>query len=199
MWFTAGMVAAILSYTWWLEPRVSGAWVAMPAAIAVALGGWHAWRTGDWGFRWNVLAPALKATTLFTLPIVAAILGAGAALGTLHEPTSIVSTLGVLVVWGGAQQWLLQTLVLQEAQHATSRRAGILLAATLFAAIHLPNPFLTAMTFLGALGWCAIYDRHPNVIPLAISHAFGTLAVLVAFDDAVTGRLRIGLAYLALD
>jgi hypothetical protein len=54
------------------------------------------------------------------------------------------------------------------------------------------------MTFVGALGWCTIYDRHPNVLPLALSHAVATLAILYAFDEEVTGRLRIGLAYLEL-
>ena len=72
------------------------------------------------------------------------------------------------------------------------------LAAFLFAAVHLPNPFLTAMTFAGALAWCAIYDRHPNVVPLALSHAMVTLAILHAFDDSLTGHLRIGQAYLRL-
>jgi hypothetical protein len=71
------------------------------------------------------------------------------------------------------------------------------IAALLFAAIHLPNPFLTAMTFGGALGWCAIFARYPTVVPLAFSHAAATLAILHAFDDALTVRLRIGLAYLA--
>jgi len=54
------------------------------------------------------------------------------------------------------------------------------------------------MTFAGALAWGAIYDRYPNVVPLALSHAITTLAILYAFDDAVTGRLRIGHAYLRL-
>jgi membrane protease YdiL (CAAX protease family) len=67
----------------------------------------------------------------------------------------------------------------------------------LFAAIHLPNPFLTSMTLIGALGWCAIYDRYPTIIPLALSHAIATLAILYAFDDGITARLRVGLAYLS--
>jgi membrane protease YdiL (CAAX protease family) len=103
----------------------------------------------------------------------------------------------VLVVWGGAQQWILQTVILREAQRTTSRRAGVAVAALLFAALHLPNPFLFAVTLGGALGWCAIYDRYPNVLPLALSHALVTLAILYAFDDAITGGLKTGAAYLA--
>jgi hypothetical protein len=33
---------------------------------------------------------------------------------------------------------------------------------------------------------------------LALSHALGTLAVVYAFDDSITGRLRIGAGYLRL-
>jgi membrane protease YdiL (CAAX protease family) len=90
-------------------------------------------------------------------------------------------------------------VVLREAQRATSRRRGIVLAAVLFGAIHLPNPFLAPVTAVAALVWCRIYDRYPNLIPLALSHGLGTLAVRYAFDDAITGRLRIGASYLRLD
>jgi membrane protease YdiL (CAAX protease family) len=52
------------------------------------------------------------------------------------------------------------------------------------------------MTFIGALGWCWIFMRHPNIMPLAISHAVATIALLAAFNDDLTGRLRIGIAFL---
>ena len=54
------------------------------------------------------------------------------------------------------------------------------------------------MTFAGALAWCWIYDRHPNLLPLSLSHALLTLAILRAFDPARTGHLRVGMAYLGL-
>ena len=102
------------------------------------------------------------------------------------------------MLWGGAQQWVLQTVVLRESQRATSRRTGIFLAALLFGVVHLPNPFLAPVTFGAGLLWCWLYDRYPNIVPLALSHALGTLAVLHAFDQDITGRLRIGAGYLRL-
>jgi membrane protease YdiL (CAAX protease family) len=86
--------------------------------------------------------------------------------------------------------------VLREAQRAASRSKGIVVAAVLFGAVHLPNPLLAPLTMVGALIWCRIYDRYPNIIPLALSHGLGTLALRYAFDEAITGRLRIGAAYL---
>ena len=53
-------------------------------------------------------------------------------------------------------------------------------------------------TFGGALGWCAIFARHANILPLGVSHAMTTLALLYGFDDDLTGHLRIGQAYLRL-
>jgi membrane protease YdiL (CAAX protease family) len=195
MWFTTGILAAILSYTWILKPRLPGTFVIVPGVIVLVLGFLHARRTKEWGFAARALWPGLRGAALFTTPIVLAIVLAGAARGTLHDPGDLLTTLAGLLVWGGAQQWILQTVVLREAQQATSRRMGVPVAAVLFALVHLPNPFLAVMTLVGGLGWCALYDRNPNIIPLAISHAIGTLAILYAFDVAVTGGLRIGPAY----
>jgi membrane protease YdiL (CAAX protease family) len=198
MWFSAGMLAAILSYTWLLEPRLPRAFVALPGAIVLALCAWRALRTREWGFAPSAFLPGLRAAALVTMPALVALLAAGGARGTLHDRRASLGDFAALLLWGGAQQWALQTVVLREAQRVTSRRAGVLVAALLFGAVHLPNPFLAAMTFAGALAWCAIYDRHPNVLPLALSHALTTLLILYAFDDTLTGRLRIGAAYLRL-
>jgi hypothetical protein len=193
------MLATILTYTWLLEPRLPRRFVMVPAAVVAALGLWRAVRTGRWGFALGALGPALRASALFTVPAVAALLAAGTALGSLRMPEPPGVSLAWLLAWGGAQQWLLQTVVLEEARRVVSTRRAVALAAGLFAAVHLPNPFLTAVTFAGALGWCAIYGRHPNVLPLAASHALATLAILNAFDPAMTGGLRIGAAYLRFE
>jgi membrane protease YdiL (CAAX protease family) len=166
-------------------------------AAVLLLGAWKAVRTWDWGLGLDAVWRATGLTALFTAVGCGIILTAGLLFGTLHDRPDLVGNFAALIVWGAGQQWILQTVFLREAQHATSRRTGIVIAAALFAAIHLPNPFLTTMTFVGALGWCAIYDRYPTIVPLAISHAIATLAILYAFDNAITGRLRIGLAYLA--
>jgi membrane protease YdiL (CAAX protease family) len=155
-------------------------------------------RSGEWGLAPRALLPASRATALFTLPAVLGVLAAGLAIGTLHDRAAFLGNLAELVPWGVAQQWLLQTVVLREARRLLPRHAGIVVAALLFALVHLPNVFLMSMTFVGALGWCAIYSRYPNIVPLGLSHAVATLALLYAFDDDITGRLRIGQAYLRL-
>jgi membrane protease YdiL (CAAX protease family) len=197
--FTLSIFAVILTYIWLLEPRLPGESAVIPIGLVIVLGIWHAVRSGEWGLSGTALAPALGLTAVFTVAAVAALVAAGAWLGTLHNREATVVDFGALVVWGAAQQWILQTVVLRETQRATSRTAGILVGAVLFASLHLPNPFLASMTLIGALGWCAIYSRFPNVIPLALSHALATQAILYAFDDGITGRLRIGYSYLMLN
>jgi membrane protease YdiL (CAAX protease family) len=196
--FTIAIVAVICSWTWYFEPRQPLEVVAFVAAAVIALTIWHNAKHRRWGLDWRALRPGLVQALIVTIPGVAAIIGAGAILGTLHDRRDFLGSYGALFWWGLAQQWVLQTVLLPEAQRWTSRGAGIWIAAAVFGAIHLPNPFLSAVTFVAGLLWCRIYDRYPNVLPVAMSHALGTLAILYALDGDVTGRLRIGLSYLRL-
>ena len=196
--FTLAILVVLCSWTWHLEQRVPIDYVVVPAALIVALAIWHDANHRGWGFDWRAFWPGLGRVLLFTIPAVALIVGAGAALDTLHDRRDFLGHFGPLFVWGLAQQWVLQTVILAEARRVSSRRAGIWIAAVIFGAIHLPNPLLSAVTFVGGLLWCHIYSRYPNVLPLAVSHALGTLAILHAFSPDVTGRLRIGLSYFRL-
>ena len=99
-----------------------------------------------------------------------------------------------VMVWGGAQQFVLQTVILRESQSVAGRGA-VFVAAAVFASLHLPNPFLVIVTFTGGLAWCWIYARHPNILPLAVSHAAATVVILLSFDPAVTAGLRTGWHY----
>lgn len=197
--FTTVIVAAVLVYVWFVEGHVDRSFVYVPSAVIVAATVWHNARSGEWGFASRALWPGLWHALAITLPLALLIVGTGAAIGTLHDRRDFLGSLGGLFVWGGAQQWVLQTAVLREAQRATSRRRGIVVAAVLFGIVHLPNPFLAPVTAGAALVWCWLYDRYPTIVPTALSHALGTLAILYAFDERITGRLRIGMSYLRLD
>jgi len=198
--FSLAIVAIVLAYTWLLAP-VTPRWSASVAGtlvLAVAVG--RALKTGEWGLRWPAFLPALVWAALFTAAGGLAIYLAGVQLGTWHNRHLTATEFAILIAWGFGQQFVLQTVILREATvrlKPDTTYFSCLVAAFVFAALHLPNPFLAGVTFLGALAWCWIYDRHPNVLPLALSHAVLTLAILYAFDDRITGRLRVGAAYLA--
>jgi membrane protease YdiL (CAAX protease family) len=194
--FTIAILTCIVAYVWSIAPFVPRSFVVAPSIAVVILTAWHNLRHREWGFAWHGFVRGMGRMLAITIVGVLLILAAGAALRTLHDRRDFLGSLAPLVIWGASQQWVLQTVVLREAQRASSRRKGIVLAAMLFAAVHLPNPLLVSVTGAAGVIWCWLYDRQPNIIPLALSHGLGTLALLYAFDDTITGRLRIGAAYL---
>lgn len=196
--FSLAIFAIILSYTWVFEPAARGGVRAVPVVLVVSLALVKAARTGDWGLRRDALVPGLLKAAWTTAIGVALILAAGEALDTLHPRRAVGRSLAFLMLWGGGQQFVLQTVVLREARELMPRRAAVIVSAGFFSAVHLPNPFLALLTFAAGLLWCWIYCRHPNTIPLAMSHALGTETVLHAFDNEMTGHLRIGAAFLKL-
>lgn len=193
-----GIVLIVLGYIWFVEGAADRRWVYAAGSAVLALAFARAARTREWGFARAPLAGAARQSAIWTALAVGAIFLAGAAAGTIHDRRDFLGSLVYLTLWGGAQQWVLQTAVLRDCQHASGRAPGIGIAALLFGLVHMPNVFLAVMTTIGALIWCAIYDRYPNILPLAVSHALATLAILYAFDEAITGRLRIGASYLRL-
>ena len=197
--FTTAILASIMIYVWFIEGSAPRELVFLPSGVVVALTIWHNALHREWGLSMGALRPGLRAALLVTLPLLLLIVAVGAAIGTLHDRRDFLGSLAPLIVWGGAQQWVLQTVVLREAQRAFSRRRGIVSAGVLFGAVHLPNPFLSLVTLGSGLLWCWLYDRYPNILPLALSHGLGTLAILYAFDAGITGRLRIGASYLRLE
>ena len=197
MTLTLAILAVVLAYTWVIDP-VAPAWVAdIAVVLVVGLSIWRAIKSGEWGLERAAFLPALGWSAAITAAGGVAMYLAGSRLGTWTERHDVWSRLAVLIPWALGQQFALQTVLLRESQTTVSRSAGIWLAAGLFASLHLPNPFLTVATFFGALAWCRIYDRHPNLLPLALSHAIITLVIVSAFDDAITGGLRVGWAYVS--
>jgi membrane protease YdiL (CAAX protease family) len=193
MIFSVAIVATVLAYTWWLAPVTPRSTAVVAGAIVLLLALVRAWRLAPGPF-----ARSLLLTSIFTAAAAAVLVTAGSSRHRWHTPSLTAADAGLLLLWALGQQFALQITLLREAQAASSRTAGILIAAALFASLHVPNPFLTTVTFLAALVWCATYDRHPNLIPLTLSHALLTLIVLSALDDATTGRLRVGAAYVGL-
>jgi membrane protease YdiL (CAAX protease family) len=194
--FSLCILAVVLIFTWVLAPGAPQWATAGAVVLVLGLAVWRAMRTGEWGVKRAAFRAALGWSAVMTGGGAVGIYLAGSRLGTWHDRGDLWINLAALMPWGLGQQFALHTVFLREAQATVGRPGGVLLAALMFAILHLPNPFLTAMTGLGALAWCWIYDRHPNLLPLALSHALLTLAILYAFDDAMTGRLRVGMAYL---
>jgi len=196
MAFSVAILATVVTYTWLLAP-VTPRWTAgVAGTVVIVLAATRAWRARDWGLASAGLLPSLWRSAIFTAAAGGVLALAGWQRHTWHARPITAAEISILLLWGLGQQFALQTTLLRETQAVTSPASGVLIAAALFGAMHLPNPFLTGVTFVAALAWCRIYDRHPNVLPLALSHALLTIVLLAALDDTTTGRLRVGIAYL---
>jgi membrane protease YdiL (CAAX protease family) len=198
MTFSIAIIASVLAYTWLLQPIAPRWTAALVAAIVIAVALARAALAREWGVAPSHFAPSLLLAAVFTAAATGVLVAAGSSRHRWHTPSLTAADAGFLLLWALGQQFALQITLLREAQTSTTRAAGVVVASILFAALHLPNPFLTGVTLIAALAWCAIYSRHPNLIPLTLSHALLTVVVLSALDDTMTGRLRVGAAYVGL-
>ncbi|HVT19536.1 MAG TPA: CPBP family glutamic-type intramembrane protease [Thermoanaerobaculia bacterium] len=195
---TCGVLALFLAQMWVAAPLFGPvrwtSWLAIGAGLALCV--WSNRRErASWGFAREAILPGLGWAALLTLPVVALLFAAGWWLGTLHPRSHLPLRFATLVLWALVQQWVLQTVILREARDTFSRRVALLVAPALFALVHLPNPFLAPATFLAALGWCWVYDRHPNIVPIALSQAAASLTVVLALGPEITGGMRVGYGY----
>jgi len=203
MFFTSAIVSIVLVQIWLVVPLLNpGFWgrsipilvvLFLAAARQIAIG-------GRWGLDGPALLPASRRALVLTLPVVLVTCVLAFARNSTFFPgvRDLALTFGFLFVWALGQQFALQTVIFEESfRTVKDRRKAALIAAALFAALHLPNPFLTVATWLGGLAWCCIYGRNPNVLPLAVSHAICSMAVMAAFSREVTGGMRVGYSYLA--
>jgi membrane protease YdiL (CAAX protease family) len=94
------------------------------------------------------------------------------------------------------QQYVLQSFVNRRAQMVFGRGwQGVLLVAFVFALLHLPNPWLTLATFVGGFIWAYVYQRAPNLLALAFSHALMSMLLACSIPASAINSLRVGIKY----
>ncbi len=100
-------------------------------------------------------------------------------------------------IWSFAQQWLLQGFfLLRLVRILPGKRYAAIVAASIFALAHLPNPILTAMTLIWGLIACLVFLRYRNLYTLAITHAILGICLAISVPGPVIRNMRVGLGYL---
>ena len=173
--------------------------VVSVAVLGLAICSGH--RRGDGlreiGVRIDNLVPAAKEAAAVTLPVAAAVLAVGSAVGTLRPDWRIVAVrLPWLIAWGFLQQFVLQGFVHRRVREIVQGdRIREIATAAIFASCHVPNIPLIAVTFVGGWVWAALFRRCPNLIGLAVSHGIGSAAVAIALGPELLHGMRVGRGY----
>ena len=149
------------------------------------------------GLRFDNISAATRMTVR---PTVAAAVAIAVVSITLAPPDVSIQRVVVNFVyyvgWGFAQQYALQGFVLVRLTDAGLDHRAPVSAAAVFSLIHAPNPGLMVMVFLGGWLWSTLFRREPNLVVLAVSHAFLAVVAEAMLPTIVTGGYRLGPHYL---
>jgi membrane protease YdiL (CAAX protease family) len=107
-----------------------------------------------------------------------------------------VSQSWAYVVWALIQEFILQSFFFTRCEDLFGGDAAVWIAATLFAAAHLPSPLLTTFTFIAALFFCSMFRRCRSIYPIAVVHAMLGLTVAMTMPDSLLHHMRVGIGYL---
>jgi hypothetical protein len=174
----------------WLRVPVMAVIVLIPFASAVL----HGDRLRDLGLRIDNLGESVREVGLATVAGGVLIVAIGLSVG--HAPESrpgLVRALLLYPFWGLAQQYAMQSFTFRRLREATGNvpvAAGV--AALLFGAAHYPNLALASVTAVGGFFWCLLFQRHPNLLTLAVSHGWLAVVLRASWPAEWLHNLRIG-------
>jgi hypothetical protein len=146
---------------------------------------------------WSGLAPSLWILPAAIVLVIVSLLVAKH-IGTLHPLyKGDFRHIAGYVLWTLYQQFLLNNLFMPRLTRLLGDENGAVgLAAVLFAAAHLPNVWLAAVTLLWGAVACLLFRRYRNLYALGIAQGLLGICFAVCVPDSISHHLRVGLGYL---
>jgi membrane protease YdiL (CAAX protease family) len=191
--FGFGLIMLII----WLPARAQAILspVALVATLSLVL--WYRPSRDNLGLSISSFVPSLwilpagAALTLISIFIAQK-------LGTLHplyQPD--FSHVAGYVLWTCYQQFLLQDYFTPRLSRLfASDSVAVTITAVLFAAAHLPNLALTAVTLVWGAASCLLFLRYRNLYVLGLAQGLLGLCFAVCVPDVFHHHMRVGLGYL---
>jgi membrane protease YdiL (CAAX protease family) len=202
-WEMASVVSSFLIAEWMVMPFAGNSKLvaALPVGLAFALillsHQAHAESAREVGWRLDNFGQAARLLIPPMLVGAIVLVGVGLMMKSLRFDRQQVLEWAVwLPLWGLMQQYVLQGFINRRAQILYGRGTkSILLVASIFALLHLPNPWLSVATFAGGFVWAYIYQRAQNLPALALSHALMSMLLALSLPPATLNSLRVGIKY----
>ena len=182
-------------YMWRLETTTWSSWIVFPVWL-VASFVLHGDTPKTLGWRADNFWIATKRSAAILGPFAIGLCFVGLVLGGLHRPLN--HHLIPKHFFGYMAFCLLQQVGLNS--YATNRllaatesplRAS-LIAGTIFAALHWPNPVLVPLTWIGGIAMSWMFARERNILPLTLGQAILGSLVWWAFPVAWHHAMRVG-------
>jgi hypothetical protein len=190
--------ASILTFIWWLQPlkrpTLDRAFYVFILAFAFGSSIAHRDSRARLGIRLDTLGACAQRVVIPTFVSILVFVAVGWMTGNHAAPDWSRAPAGILAYTGWAllQQYALQDVVLLRLKDAGMTERAPIAAALLFALMHLPNAGLMLLTFAGGWVWCRAFDRAPNLLVIAVSHALAALAADQWLPDTFIRGLRVG-------
>lgn len=191
----------LLAYMWVVEPISSRwFWPAFSVFMGLALlsNHLHGDTATGLGIRVDNLGTALAEAIGVIAPALLITVGAGLGLGGGADTglVDILRSAAWIYPWALFQQYGLQCVFGRRLEEALPGPVGHdLVCAAMFAALHLPNPFLTVVTFGAGYCFCALFRRGPNLFALAAAQALSSTVIFHFLPGSITAFMRVGPGY----
>jgi membrane protease YdiL (CAAX protease family) len=118
-------------------------------------------------------------------------------LHALYGPLPVITHVWGYALWALMQQFILQIYVLTRLLRlGMNRTPAVVLSAILFAAAHIPNPILVALTLVWGAISCMLFLRYRNLYTVALAHGILGMCLAITVPNHINHHMRVGLGYI---